>query len=153
MKKRGLLGLLLACMVMLGASMTVFAADKVIDCNDKDMYTKCVDKLVVSGGETFQIIQKDNYAGINLIRGVTAKEISNTGTTYSYKVDDDKTKKYVFKDAGWSITNNVYVYEFWFEEYTETEKPAEPQPASQMVEEPGEQLGGGLKSTNISSNG
>lgn len=49
MKKRGLLGLLLACMVMLGASMTVFAADKVIDCN-KDVNSEYVNRFVVSGG-------------------------------------------------------------------------------------------------------
>lgn len=147
MKKRGLLGLLLACMVMLGASMTVFAADKVIVCdqNKIDIYYN----LIFSGGETIEIKlypgdQRDIYVycddklinADNLTEGV-------------YILSDDTTKKYVLNAFGHGIDTNTsrYFYKLWFKEYTE-EKPAEQQPSgqqpqSQPVEELGEQLGGG----------
>lgn len=46
--------MLLACMVMLGASMTVFAANTVIYCG-YDVNSKYVNRSVVSGGETVEI--------------------------------------------------------------------------------------------------
>lgn len=162
MKKRGLLGLLLACMVMLGAGMTVFAADvKVIDCNDgfNGVVAKHVDKLVVSGGESFQIILVKGMptGGGITINGVPGYDRTSSPDNYTHTIviRGDSSKKYIL--SGYSCDDSlgvsVGIYEFWFKEYTEG-KPAgqQPQPASQPtgqqpqsqpVEEPGEQLGGG----------
>lgn len=152
MKKRGLLGLLLACMVMLGASMTVFAADKVIDCN-KDVNSEYVNRFVVSGGETVEIIP-GWPASKYIIEGIPYIEISNNGASYIFEIEGNNTKKYILTSCGDLSTG---VYRFCFDEYTEG-KPSEQQPqpasqptgqqpqsqpASQMAEEPGEQLGGG----------
>lgn len=151
MKKRGLLGLLLACMVMLGASMTVFAADKVIDCN-KDVNIEYVNRLVVSGGESVEIIP-GWPASKYIIEGIPYIEISNNGASYIFEIEGNNTKKYILTSCGDLSTG---VYRFCFDEYTEG-KPSEQQPqpasqptgqqpqsqpASQMAEEPGEQLGG-----------
>lgn len=155
MKKRGLLGLLLACMVMLGAGMTVFAADKVIDCN-KDVNIEYVNRLVVSGGESVEIIP-GWPASKYIIEGIPYIEISNNGASYIFEIEGNNTKKYILTSCGDLSTG---VYRFCFDKYTEG-KPSGQQPtgqqpsgqqpqsqptshsASQMVEEPGEQLGGG----------
>lgn len=156
MKKRGLLGLLLACMVMLGAGMTVFAADvKVIDCNKdpNDAINEYVGKLVVSGGESFQIQTIIGKPSIVYIYGAPCTS-SKVGVLHTIVIEGDSSKKYILSDCAYDISEqSVGIYEFWFKEYTEG-KPAgqQPQPASQPtgqqpqsqpVEEPGEQLGGG----------
>lgn len=163
MKKRGLLGLLLACMVMLGASMTVFAADKVIDCNKdlNDVVAECVGKLVVSGGESFQIIMR---RGQSIHYGITIKGVPDCDKTegsdkytYTIVIKGDSSKKYILSNCYLDISMGSY--EFWFDEYTEGKpsgqqpqpQPAsqpsgqqpQSQPASQPAEEPDEQLGGG----------
>lgn len=164
MKKRGLLGLLLACMVMLGASMTVFAADKVIDCNDgfNDVVAKHVDKLVVSGGESFQIILVKGMptgGGITINGVPDYDDTSSPGDYYTHTIviKGDSSKKYIL--SGYSCDDSLGVsvgaYKFTFKEYTEGKpagQPTQPQPSgqqpqsqsvSQHAEEPGEQLGGG----------
>ena len=153
MKKRGLLGLLLACMVMLGASMTVFAADKVIDCN-KDVNSEYVNRFVVSGGETVEI-KAAWPTSYYIIEGIpsyseTQKEIF----FYIFKIEGNNTEKYILTSYSGDWAKGEY--KFCFDKYTEG-KPAgqqptgkQPQPAaqsssqstSQMAEEPGEQLGG-----------
>ena len=115
MKKRGFLGLLLACMVMLGASMTVFAADvKVIDCNDgfNDVVAKHVDKLVVSGGESFQtILVKGMPTGGGItINGVPDyDDTSSPGDYYTHTIviKDDSSKKYIL--SGYSCDDSLGV--------------------------------------------
>ena len=161
MKKRGLLGLLLACMVMLGASMTVFAADKVIDCNKdpNDAINEYVGKLVVSGGESFQIIMMNGKPTARItINGVPGYTVSMVDYyTRIIVIEGDSSKKYILSNCAYDATEqSLGIYEFWFDEYTEG-KPSgqqptgkQPQPAaqsssqstSQMAEEPGEQLGG-----------
>ena len=156
MKKRGLLGLLLACMVMLGASMTVFAADKVIDCN-KDVNSEYVNRFVVSGGETVEI-KAAWPTSYYIIEGIpsyseTQKEIF----FYIFKIEGNNTEKYILTSYSGDWAKGEY--KFCFDKYTEG-KPSGQQPtgqqpsgqqpqsqpashsASQMVEEPGEQLGG-----------
>lgn len=158
MKKRGLLGLLLACMVMLGASMTVFAADKVIDCNKdpNDAINEYVGKLVVSGGEAFQIQTIIGKSSIVYIYGAPCTS-SKVGVLHTIVIEGDSSKKYILSYCAYDISEqSLGIYEFWFDEYTEG-KPAgqQPQPASQptgqqpqsqsasqMAEEPGEQLRG-----------
>ena len=163
MKKRGLLGLLLACMVMLGASMTVFAADvKVIDCNDgfNGVVAKHVDKLVVSGGESFQIILVKGMptGGGITINGVPGYDRTSSPDNYTHTIviKGDSSKKYIL--SGYSCDDSLGMgmgaYKFTFKEYTEGKPAGQPtqsqpsgqqpqsQPASQMAEEPGEQLGG-----------
>lgn len=170
MKKRGLLGLLLACMVMLGASMTVFAADKVIDCNKdpNDAINEYVGKLVVSGGESFQIIMMNGKPTARItINGVPGYTVSMVDYyTRIIVIEGDSSKKYILSNCAYDATEqSLGIYEFWFDEYTEgkpsgqqpqpqpASQPSGQQPQSQPAEEPGEQLGGGLKNTNISSNG
>ena len=156
MKKRGLLGLLLACMVMLGASMTVFAADKVIDCNDNDVYTNCVGKLVVSEGETFQIILKSGNPTYKVdIYGILDYDHMSSTDRYTHTIviKGDSSKKYILSECSLDFGMGIYI--FYFDEYTEGKPAGQPtqsqpsgqqpqsQSASQMAEEPGEQLGGG----------
>ena len=164
MKKRGLLGLLLACMVMLGASMTVFAADKVIDCN-KDVNSEYVNRFVVSGGETVEI-KAAWPTSYYIIEGIPSySETQKETFFYIFKSEGNNTEKYILTSYSGDWAKGEY--KFCFDKYTEG-KPSgqqptgkQPQPAaqsssqstSQMAEEPGEQLGGGLKNTNISSNG
>ena len=164
MKKRGLLGLLLACMVMLGASMTVFAADKVIDCN-KDVNSEYVNRFVVSGGETVEI-KAAWPTSYYIIEGIPSySETQKETFFYIFKIEGNNTEKYILTSYSGDWAKGEY--KFCFNKYTEG-KPSgqqptgkQPQPAaqsssqstSQMAEEPGEQLGGGLKNTNISSNG
>ena len=84
---------------------------------------------------------------------------------YIFKIEGNNTKKYILTSYSGDWAKGEY--KFCFDKYTEG-KPSgqqptgkQPQPAaqsssqstSQMAEEPGEQLGGGLKNTNISSNG
>lgn len=155
MKKRGLLGLLLACMVMLGASMTVFAADKVIDCNDNDVYTNCVGKLVVSEGETFQIILKSGNPTYKVdIYGILDYDHMSSTDRYTHTIviKGDSSKKYILSECSLDFGMGIYI--FYFDEYTEGKPAGQPtqsqpsgqqpqsQSASQMAEEPGEQLRG-----------
>lgn len=162
MKKRGLLGLLLACMVMLGAGMTVFAADvKVIDCNDgfNGVVAKHVDKLVVSGGESFQIILVKGMptGGGITINGVPGYDRTSSPDNYTHTIviRGDSSKKYILSNCAYDATEqSLGIYEFWFDEYTEgkpsgqqpqpqpASQPSGQQPQSQPAEEPGEQLGG-----------
>lgn len=159
MKKRGLLGLLLACMVMLGASMTVFAADKVIDCNKdpNDAINEYVGKLVVSGGESFQIIMMNGKPTARItINGVPGYTVSMVDYyTRIIVIEGDSSKKYILSNCAYDATEqSLGIYEFWFDEYTEgkpsgqqpqpqpASQPSGQQPQSQPAEEPGEQLGG-----------
>lgn len=153
MKKRGLLGLLLVCMVMLGASMTVFAADKVIDCN-KDVNSEYVNRLVVSGGESVEIKAAFPVA-YYIIEGIPSySETQKETFFYIFKIKGNNTEKYILTSYSGDFGKGEY--KFCFDKYTEG-KPSgqqptgkQPQPASQpashsasqMVEEPGEQLGG-----------
>lgn len=153
MKKRGLLGLLLACMVMLGASMTVFAADKVIDCN-KDVNSEYVNRFVVSGGETVEI-KAAWPTSYYIIEGIPSySETQKETFFYIFKIEGNNTEKYILTSYSGDWAKGEY--KFCFNKYTEG-KPSgqqptgkQPQPAaqsssqstSQMAEEPGEQLGG-----------
>ena len=153
MKKRGLLGLLLACMVMLGASMTVFAADKVIDCN-KDVNSEYVNRFVVSGGETVEI-KAAWPTSYYIIEGIPSySETQKETFFYIFKIEGNNTEKYILTSYSGDWAKGEY--KFCFDKYTEG-KPSgqqptgkQPQPAaqsssqstSQMAEEPGEQLGG-----------
>lgn len=140
MKKRGLLGLLLACMVMLGASMTVFAEEKVIDCR-RDVNSEYVNRLVVSGGDSVEIIP-DHPASEYTIEGIPYIEISKNSVLYVLKIEGNNTEKYILTSCSDYSTG---IYKFCFDKYTEG-KPSgqqpQSQPASQMAEESGEQLGG-----------
>lgn len=158
--------MLLACMVMLGASMTVFAANTVIYCG-YDVNSKYVNRSVVSGGETVEItVIRPAYKYI--IEGIPSYTESYKDTySYIFKIEGNNTEKYIL--TSYRYDSGGGEYKFCFDEYTE-EKPAEQQPtgqqpsgqqpqsqpashsASQMVEETGEQLGG-VKNTNIPSNG
>lgn len=142
MKKRGFLGLLLACMVMLGASMTVFAADKVIDCN-KDVDSEYVNRFVVSGGETVEI-KAAWPTSYYIIEGIPSySETQKETFFYIFKIEGNNTEKYILTSYSGDWAKGEY--KFCFDKYTE-EKPAgqqpQPQPASQPAEEPGEKLGG-----------
>lgn len=151
MKKRGLLGLLLACMVMLGASMTVFAADKVIDCN-KDVNSEYVNRFVVSGGEPFQIILMSGKptGGDVWIYGVPSYNRTRSADNYTHTIVIEGAKKYILSGCGIDLSMGSYI--FYFDEYTEgkptgqqpqpASQPTGQQPQSQPAEEPGEQLGG-----------
>ena len=152
MKKRGLLGLLLACMVMLGASMTVFAADKVIDCN-KDVNSEYVNRLVVSGGESVEI-KAAWPTSYYIIEGIPYTKIDKDIFWCVFEIEGNNTEKYILTSYSGNWAKGEY--KFCFDKYTEG-KPSgqQPQPASQptgqqpqsqsasqMAEEPGEQLGG-----------